>query len=313
MISRGKIRLRPNVGAEKCDIRTMAMMSMLSGVGMMDCGDDSGFSPPLKDLSMFPWNWGENAAQIELLSPSPPKYSDENNHHNRHDKNAATLDNGRRGRPRADAITTLIIEGATSPSSIKCGICNRVFPRLKSLQAHTRTHTGERPYTCDYPGCEKAFAQSGQLRTHQRLHTGEKPFVCTAPGCNSRFTHSNRHCPDHPYYSLQRDCNPDLKPSAQNTENSREIMQWLEKFRRERDEKPPTKTRESRNLKRQLDMQQSDDDCKKEKIRAKCVSIEANCPDEMLGAMALMQLAGSSELHHYGFAHQNSMHGNYLS
>lgn len=49
---------------------------------------------------------------------------------------------GKRGRPRADVINSLIIEGSQSPSSIKCKICNRVFPREKSLQAHLRTHTG---------------------------------------------------------------------------------------------------------------------------------------------------------------------------
>lgn len=54
------------------------------------------------------------------------------------------LDNreNRRGRPRSEALTTLMIEGSTSPSAIKCGFCNRVFPREKSLQAHLRTHTG---------------------------------------------------------------------------------------------------------------------------------------------------------------------------
>lgn len=49
----------------------------------------------------------------------------------------------RRGRPRSEALTTLMIEGSTSPSSIKCRFCNRVFPREKSLQAHLRTHTGK--------------------------------------------------------------------------------------------------------------------------------------------------------------------------
>lgn len=49
----------------------------------------------------------------------------------------------RRGRPRSEALTTLMIEGSTSPSSIKCSFCNRVFPREKSLQAHLRTHTGQ--------------------------------------------------------------------------------------------------------------------------------------------------------------------------
>lgn len=48
----------------------------------------------------------------------------------------------RRGRPRAEVLNALILQGATSPSSIKCTFCNRVFPREKSLQAHLRTHTG---------------------------------------------------------------------------------------------------------------------------------------------------------------------------
>ena len=88
----------------------------------------------------------------------------------------------KRGRPRAEVITNLIIEGSSSHSSIRCDICNRVFPREKSLQAHKRIHTGEKPYCCDYPSCGKAFTQSGQLKTHQRLHTGEKPFICTIAG-----------------------------------------------------------------------------------------------------------------------------------
>lgn len=49
----------------------------------------------------------------------------------------------RRGRPRAELLNALILEGATSPSNIKCTYCNRVFPREKSLQAHLRTHTGK--------------------------------------------------------------------------------------------------------------------------------------------------------------------------
>ena len=43
-------------------------------------------------------------------------------------------DNCKRGRPRADVITHLIYQGSSSPSGIKCKVCNRVFPREKSLQ-----------------------------------------------------------------------------------------------------------------------------------------------------------------------------------
>jgi uncharacterized Zn-finger protein len=79
----------------------------------------------------------------------------------------------RRGRPKLEEISSLIKEGAQSKSPIRCRFCKRAFPREKSLQAHLRTHTGERPYRCTHPGCHKSFVQSGQLRTHLRLHTGK--------------------------------------------------------------------------------------------------------------------------------------------
>lgn len=49
----------------------------------------------------------------------------------------------KRGRPKSELLTTLMIQGSTSPSAIKCKFCNRVFPRDKSLSAHLRTHTGK--------------------------------------------------------------------------------------------------------------------------------------------------------------------------
>ena len=52
-------------------------------------------------------------------------------------------DYGKRGRPRADLLTALMVEGSSSKSKIRCEKCGRVFPREKSLQAHLRTHTGK--------------------------------------------------------------------------------------------------------------------------------------------------------------------------
>lgn len=108
----------------------------------------------------------------------------------------------KRGRPKLEEISSLIKEGVQSKSPIRCRFCKRAFPREKSLQAHQRIHTGERPYRCTHPGCHKSFVQSGQLRTHQRLHTGEKPFRCNE--CKNRFTHANRRCPDHPNAGVRR-------------------------------------------------------------------------------------------------------------
>ncbi|XP_050095581.1 uncharacterized protein LOC126577749 [Anopheles aquasalis] len=160
---------------------------------------------------------------------------------------SAEKSENKRGRPRSEALTTLMVEGSISPSAIKCRYCNRVFPREKSLQAHLRTHTGERPYHCDYPGCTRAFTQSGQLKTHQRLHTGERPFICAAARCQMRFTHANRHCPDHPYEALKR-CDDFVIQTV--PEQNGEVLKWLEKYRAEREDRTPTRKTPKRNSNR---------------------------------------------------------------
>ncbi|XP_029659176.1 transcriptional activator GLI3-like [Formica exsecta] len=195
--------------------------------------------------TFYPWNWSEEARNVNLSpgsSCSSPEYREHGASTGAGVGSRSGAESHRRGRPRADALTNLMMQGSTSPSNIKCKFCNRVFPREKSLQAHLRTHTGERPYSCDYPGCTKAFTQSGQLKTHQRLHTGEKPFLCTQPGCETRFTHANRHCPDHPYANLTRSDDFVLKPVSENMELPHDVTRWLERYKmsREREERTPT-------------------------------------------------------------------------
>ncbi|XP_008552333.1 uncharacterized protein LOC103574622 [Microplitis demolitor] len=217
-------------------------------------------SPSMCDTMFYPWNWGEEARNVNLSpgsSCSSPEYRDHHHHGGVGGSikagvapgNRSASESHRRGRPRADALTNLMMQGSTSPSSIKCTFCNRVFPREKSLQAHLRTHTGERPYPCDYPGCTKAFTQSGQLKTHQRLHTGEKPFLCTGPGCEMRFTHANRHCPDHPYATLTRSDDFVLKPVSGNTELPHDVTRWLERYKMARDREDRTPTGKDRKKK----------------------------------------------------------------
>lgn len=91
-------------------------------------------SPAMSDSILYPWNWAEDARKGDFGSPASSCGSPDL---------ASARAELKRGRPRADAITNLMMEGTTSPSSIKCRYCNRVFPREKSLQAHLRTHTGK--------------------------------------------------------------------------------------------------------------------------------------------------------------------------
>ncbi|KAI8853255.1 hypothetical protein BC829DRAFT_360193 [Chytridium lagenaria] len=65
--------------------------------------------------------------------------------------------------------------------------CLKTFTRPYNLKSHYRSHTGERPYHCQY--CTHTFPRKHDLKRHEKLHGGDKPFMC--PACSKSFARAD--------------------------------------------------------------------------------------------------------------------------
>jgi uncharacterized Zn-finger protein len=68
-----------------------------------------------------------------------------------------------------------------------CKTCGKSYKRRHHLADHKRSHTGARPYVCNFKDCGKSYVRSSYLRTHEKQHYGKKDYKCSFPGCSQAF------------------------------------------------------------------------------------------------------------------------------
>lgn len=83
----------------------------------------------------------------------------------------------------------LIEHFSTHLTSFQCKFCPKILSTKQILKTHLKTHTGIRPFACEFEFCTKTFLKRGDMVRHMRVHTGERPFKCNL--CDKSFTRNH--------------------------------------------------------------------------------------------------------------------------
>lgn len=81
-------------------------------------------------------------------------------------------------KPKSAGGLPLIVTSDDKPHICTIGSCDARFKRQEHLRRHERTHTAERPFSCEI--CDRRFSRTDNLRMHRKTHmkkTGRNVFV----------------------------------------------------------------------------------------------------------------------------------------
>lgn len=87
---------------------------------------------------------------------------------------------------RKSSLTEHIV---THVKSYKCTFCPKLLSTKHIFRTHLKTHTGLRPFACEFETCPKTFLKRGDMVRHMRVHTGERPYKCNY--CSKLFTRNH--------------------------------------------------------------------------------------------------------------------------
>ena len=76
--------------------------------------------------------------------------------------------------------------------NIPCDICGKLFKsQFNRERHHLKVHQpdSEKPFKCSYAGCERAFINPQSLESHSNSHLGLKPYQCDF--CETRFQNTS--------------------------------------------------------------------------------------------------------------------------
>ncbi|KAG9069156.1 hypothetical protein KI688_010052 [Linnemannia hyalina] len=159
----------------------------------------SPLSPPLVPYSpSAPFLIPSNLFQTAQPTPCPASSSSSTPVVARSSSNKSTLKTKSRKRtqaipsstPSTQVISSIPYFDSNHEKRFRCAWtgCDQDFERHHNCKAHYSTHTGERHFKCEHPGCQSnSFRQKGDLTRHMRIHTNERPYACGGAGCEMAF------------------------------------------------------------------------------------------------------------------------------